>query len=246
MRVAYVNLVDAADLTPLNEEPLFPVTNVQELPLSERWKTTTTTAQVVIDLGSALDVSCFALAGHNATASATATLEGNATDSWGAPSFSQAVTLADTTMLFLSATQTYRYWRLTITDGTNPDGYLQVGRIFLGEYLQFPGITPGARLPRVSTAAVQRAPSGVVFGDKGIQYRAANLQFPVITEAQRGEIDTLFETVDKVDPVFMAVWESSMDYEPALYATVSQDRLDWQKDPLGRGFTLSMTITEAF
>lgn len=37
-----------------------------------------------------------------------------------------------THIYILPATQTYRYWRITISDPTNPDGWVEVGRAFMG------------------------------------------------------------------------------------------------------------------
>ena len=91
---------------------------------------------ITIDLGSAQTITAVALGDHNLTDSATITVKGNTADSWGAPAYSQSVTLADIATLYLS--ESYRYWRFTVDDsGTpNPDDYIQVGILYLGDYLQ--------------------------------------------------------------------------------------------------------------
>jgi hypothetical protein len=245
MRIAYLNLIDDADLTPNVENPLLPVENIQDSHLGRVWRTTglTTTAQIVIDLGSAQDISCIGLAGLNITDDATITIEANSSDSWGAPPFSTTLDVAETMLKFIP-TQTYRYWRVTIADPTNPDFYVEVGRVYLGQYMQMPGIVPGTRIPRQTSSAIDIAPSGAVFGDLGRQFRSAEFSFAGVSNAKRAEIDAMFAVVDRVTPVFIAIWANELTYEMPIYAVIGQDRLDWAKDPGKETFSASMTITE--
>jgi hypothetical protein len=93
------------------------------------------------DLGAALQVQAFVLLDHNLTSGATITLQANSADDWGAPPYSQAVTwTAGTLCLFLD--QTYRWWRLTISDDANPAGYLRASEFYLGAYLEFGILAP--------------------------------------------------------------------------------------------------------
>lgn len=85
---------------------------------------------LVIDLGSAQNVTAFALFDHNLTIGATLTLQGHTADSWGAPSYSQAVTVQDPAHLYLD--ETYRYWRIVPVDGSL--SYFEAGDVFLGAY----------------------------------------------------------------------------------------------------------------
>jgi len=94
---------------------------------SEEW--------IVIDLGSAADIDAFALKYYNLTNTATIKLQGNDSDAWGAPPVD--ITLTKTSGVIaeiFSSTETYRYWRILITDVDNADGYVEMGRAFLGEY----------------------------------------------------------------------------------------------------------------
>jgi hypothetical protein len=102
------------------------------------WRTTADSAEnIVIDLGSAQTPTLFILGDHNLTAAATVTLEGNASDSWGSPSFSYEFTsIADPLYYYIPTTETYRYWRITFVDSANPDTYIEAANLFLGTYLQ--------------------------------------------------------------------------------------------------------------
>lgn len=70
---------------------------------------------------------------------AVVTLQGNETDSWTAPSYSQVVDLSSE-LGFLQSddglhTEALRYWRLKLVD-QNPLGYLELSKLYLGDYLE--------------------------------------------------------------------------------------------------------------
>jgi hypothetical protein len=112
---------------------------------------------IVIDLESATQVTAFVLYDHNISqyydlidvdsyelidvdaaelrvGPSTIDLQGNASDSWGSPSYDQSLTIADPLVLYLD--QTYRYWRLAIDDAGNNDFYVEIGEIYLGDYTE--------------------------------------------------------------------------------------------------------------
>ena len=85
-----------------------------------------------IDLGSAQEVKALILFDHNMTSAATITLKGV-----DPVIFSESVTWASGKILhYLSVATTKRYWQLQITDATNPDGYIEIGEIYLGSYME--------------------------------------------------------------------------------------------------------------
>ncbi len=85
-----------------------------------------------IDLGSAVEVKTLILFDHNLTSTATITLIGV-----DPVLFSEPVTWADDKILhYLSVATTKRYWQLQITDAANPDGYIDIGELFLGPYME--------------------------------------------------------------------------------------------------------------
>lgn len=92
---------------------------------------------IVVDLGSAQTVQALIIMDHNISSGAVITLMGNSSNSWGSPAFSESVTWVDKKILhYLSTSQTYRYWRLAIDDDLNGDGYIEIGELYLGPYLE--------------------------------------------------------------------------------------------------------------
>lgn len=140
MRLFYDNLIDKAGVvvTPITEATGFPAYNVINGQRSWIYRTLATVAleAIVFDLGSAKAVTSVILLDHTLTAGdSLIKLQGNASDSWGAPSFSQTLTWAEDVISAVFASQSYRYWRVTFTkasSGVTRD----IGRIFLGTYFE--------------------------------------------------------------------------------------------------------------
>lgn len=114
-----------------------------------------------IDFETATEVKVLIIDGHNLTDAATITLKGIEP-----PIFSEAVTSpvgGSIIIYYLSAATTKQYWHLQITDNANPDGYIDIGDIFLGSYMELSktyskGFSKGFKLLYDSN----RTPYGIV------------------------------------------------------------------------------------
>lgn len=141
-RVLYQNLIktQTALLTPSTEDAEYPATNLYNDNYSEVWRTTTSASQqtLVINMNAAVSVSAIALGNINFSSSATVKIQWNTSDSWGAPAGEETLNVSGLDgkrrCLYheLSATQTYQYWRLVITDTTLTEDFLELGELSLG------------------------------------------------------------------------------------------------------------------
>ena len=85
-----------------------------------------------IDLGSAQEIKALVIYDHNLSATATITLKGI-----DPTIFSEAITWNGNKIIhYLSVATTKRYWQLQITDDSNTDGYIEIGELYLGGYLE--------------------------------------------------------------------------------------------------------------
>jgi len=201
MIFAWDNLLDAATLTESSQDNNYPAENTQNSQLARVWKTTGVTSEnIVIDLLSAASVTFAAVLGHNLTSSATLKIQGNATNAWGAPTVDETITIAD--LAFKSFTgASLRYWRFTFADATNTDGYLKVGRLYVG-----PKLTPAAAHhvgfteARFDTSETFLSVSGQVFGDIGVEGRLYDYSLPILTNTEKGYFTTMYATTKKVKP----------------------------------------------
>jgi hypothetical protein len=136
--------IDAATVTAENEVATLPATNLQTMQPSETWRTSDATDTfIVADLGAALAVDIVALLKTNLTAAATwrvrgATSEANLTAAPGYDSTavgfwpeSGLAGQAVSGFLYLDPAQSFRWWRIDLSDAANPDGYLEAGRLYI-------------------------------------------------------------------------------------------------------------------
>lgn len=190
----YNNLLDSATLTASSAATGFPAANLQNPFRSKVWTTagvTPGTANLVINHGSAKAVTVVALIGYNwASAPGTLTFQANATDAWGAPSFSQALTWAANPtangnpgiIIKTFASQSYQYNRLNVVYAT---GDWSLGRIYVGTYFQ-----PAKSFSRehgisiVDPSFVSHTIGGQDHIDTITKYRTVEFKCQVTTQAQ--------------------------------------------------------------
>ena len=135
---------DAATITSSSQATDFDDDNAVHDFVSQPWRTTGKASEwIKFDLGTATALTCVGIFAHTLTASATVTLQANATDSWGSPTYSQALTMASDSdsvvleQIVFCLSQEFRWWRITFADAGNANAYIQVGRIIAGAYYEF-------------------------------------------------------------------------------------------------------------
>lgn len=77
------------------------------------------------------------------------------------------------------------YWRVVITDTSNPDGYIQVGRLMLGDYWSVENIRSnfnyGYNRALLSTEKAQQTLSGAVYVTEGVKFRKFSIKFNTLS-----------------------------------------------------------------
>jgi hypothetical protein len=135
--LGYANQVDDAPVSGGSWNASYPLTNIKTRYLYQRARSTSALASastMVIDTGENQTIGVVALIRTNLTTNATVRIQG----------YSNAglTTLVyDSTALAVSVPGEFahaftptaaRYWRIIITNTGNPDGYIEVGRVFIG------------------------------------------------------------------------------------------------------------------
>ena len=145
--IASPALSDAGALTtPGAVAASLPLANLQDMQPSKVCRFTNLTGMAVVcDLGAAAAINLIALVAHNGSAAATWRIRAAATEAvlTAAPGYdSTAVSMWPASgqpsgwavlpsTLFLATAQSFRWWRIDITDAANPAGYWQAGRLVL-------------------------------------------------------------------------------------------------------------------
>ncbi len=231
MQILYENNIEDATIDSSSENPDYDFdTALNDTRLSRTGRTTGVSSQwVKFSFTGTIDVTYICILGANITSGATVTIEANSSDSWGSPAFSQALTYYDGVYITNFTQETYQYWRLTIDDGSNTDGYIEIGFIFLGESLAMPPMLRNQKLPRTTTSTNQKSMRGQLYGNREIILRSASINFAqAITNSYKTNIDTFFETVETIQPFIMLVWENSLDIENPMYCNLTKS-LEWSR-----------------
>jgi len=168
------------------------------------------------DMGTAVNPKAFILVGqrntnHNISASATVTLQGNSTDTWTSPEYSQTLTYDEEVISIFSTTGLHtdalRYWRFIIEDKTNPDLYIQFSKVYLGDLytptrgaVQFP-----LGSDYVDLAKIQASEVGNVFVDIKQQSQDYSLSWFGLTKTEMESLDDFIKEVGLVKPFFISM-----------------------------------------
>jgi hypothetical protein len=132
-------------------------------------------------------------------------------------------------------------------DGSNPDGYVEAGKVFLGTYLTMPGFAPDVEFTDNSTSHVEFSQCGQVYGDDGYQYRTFQFNFPLVTESERQTTKTMFATVGNHTPIFLTVWESNTSTEPVIYGIITESAMRYnQQGQQGLTYSMAFSFREVF
>ncbi len=177
------------------------------------------------NFSSPVEISYLGILAHNLTSSAIVVLQGNTTDSWTTPAYEQTITITNgiDVVVELTTPQTYAFWRLTMADTTNTAGYIQIGLIYLGDYIQLPWSDAGSSaIPLKTTSQTDISDGGQVYLDKGYFYKAPEFTFTDVSQADVVLLETFFRVVDIGIPFILLIWEDALTVEPALYCTLNE------------------------
>lgn len=161
------------------------------------WRSSSVGSPVTIDcnLGTAQAVDVVAICDHNLTATATITILADDEATFTAPPLSEMITWqANNVIRYLTTgTRTYRYWRLSVTDTSNTDGYLRIGSLYLGTYVEF-SRTFAYEWARTREAATY-GPAGALRKPRGVwaQAELIDILYGFMTAADRTKALALFD-----------------------------------------------------
>lgn len=232
LRFYWQNWFDSATVTASSEASGYEVSKLQNRWATWDWHSTaadTAGEWLKADLGSAQPVKSIILENMNLRAGATVTLEGNASDAWGAPSYSLGITItaamvaAKRIVVTLPAARAYQWWRLTMADAGNADGYLAASRMYLGPCFE-PGLRFGPQPTQVrgSGSEVSYSGGGQATAVKRAKYWTYDLPITILGQADANAyadmddecgIDTpLWVCFDSTDEPTNAVYVHFMEH----------------------------------
>ncbi len=252
MQIFYNNYITDTSLTASSASEGYDVDNLKVSQLKKDFNFTGNNESVIMSFSNATEIKTFIVDMGNMSSTATITLEGNATNVWTSPSYSQVLSKTDTAA-YLLLDETYQYWRITMDDSTVTTitiGYLFIG----GDYLQMPQIDPTVELFYNTTSSTTISISGQVYGDRGYEFMDTTFNFPEITEdattiqgidvATRKEVLTFFNTVHNNKPFWVFLFSNDLDEHPPLFCILANKSLSMRMSSSKKCFSTTLSLRE--
>lgn len=132
-----------ASLTASSENTAYPKTNVYNRNCAQPWRTNNASSAHTMDndFGAATTIDTVGLANVNFTSAATVKIQASDLSNFSVLNLDDTINVSGMALdppyynIYhkCSSSQSRRYWRLSITDTANPDGFYEVGEWFLGQ-----------------------------------------------------------------------------------------------------------------
>ena len=217
------NKVDTATLTESSENSMLPAENVQNARAGKVWETTgaSVNQNIVVDMGSTQAATYLGLV-HPDENLTPGNIQGNATDSWGSPSFDETITGSGKTHVYkFSVGALVRYYRFTFTQPVSTPSKL--GRLFIGgattltQNMDYEGFA----IHNVDRSSTVKADGGS-YSDQRLGHKRLTLPFSDITEATKTTLqETIFDVVGTHTPFFIQPDETETGADDWYYVKFS-------------------------
>jgi len=232
MRIAYTNLIDSSTITASTAITNYPFTNVQNQRLASTYRTSTLSAiEIVVALPSYVsEITTFAIMGHNLTSAAIIsvslnTLENITYNDDMILKFFQfeagtiiteagdSLLIEDGNNIITEASTLPSYAYIHISDASNPDGYIEIGRLWLGSYITIdPSSLEDFRVIKKRSDIVTHGKNRNKYGSIGTGWRRFELSFPQTQEATISLINTMYDSVGNHSSFIFCNFDVIRDY----------------------------------
>lgn len=250
MRIAFKNYLDDAILTASSTLINRSVDDLKIPHLTRSFSFGSSSGNIVIDLGEEKKITCFVLGGTNLKDGDTMLLQGNQSDEWETPAYSTNVHYyKKNQLLFLD--KTYQYWRTSISSAVD---MVTIGHIFIGQFIQMPGIDPNYDFSFNRTDSLTLSGMLQPYGDIGYAHFSAKFSFDNIkdsptvikgkTIATRSEILEMWNHVGSITPVYLAIWEEDLDLEPPIFCILNQSTVKTSRDDKYKSYKTEINVQE--
>ncbi len=209
MRIFFDDLIDSAVLTTSSSNVDFPVSNLLNLIPSRVYKTGATLTEefIIFDLVTPQLVTSFIAFNQNFDSTETTVkIQGNAINDFSSPSIDETLTVTvgePITKIFTGGS--FRFWRFVFTKASSGD-VKSIGRIFLGDFktLEDPSFQ-GYSINLQDLSESEKSIGGQTFSEAKSQFRELTLNFPIVEETFRNDMDIIFKTVGTHTTFFIQV-----------------------------------------
>ena len=165
-----------------------------------------------------------AIVNHNLSADATIKIQGNDYDSWEGTPLDTEMTWRDGPIVTFMTSASYPFWRFYIINQNVEDGYYEVGRFMLGEYLQ---VDPSSlvEFPEKHVRNDRQAfsKSNQFYADQGSGWKELKYKFVNTNDTMKDKIETMWDLNGKHTPLLLMNYDTSFSIIPPLYCAIIKD-----------------------
>lgn len=208
-------------ITSSSSDPSFPVSNLKHPFRSKKWRSTgCSNENIVFDMRTSEDVDSVVViwpkeTGVRLTSAAVITIQANATNVWTSPAVSEILTVSDSYELashYFTTDKSYRFWRITIQDPTNTDGYVELGVVWIGKAMLLQDSENGFKYNLVDKSKTVRTDYGHKYVDRLPKVASLTVNFKYLDYEDAQILETAFRTNGTYDPVLFI-----MDAEGSVF-----------------------------
>lgn len=206
----------------------FPAGNVINDFVNRPWRSNppiTNPEYVSFDMGSAKSMTCAGIVGHNFSSGATVKLQRSPDNSvWTDVGTFTILLDADgnvlkRVVLFFSSIS-YRYWRIHIVDTSNPAGYVEMGRVIIGDYYEpSRNYNDYFAIEYIDPSEEQRAAGRDPIYRQQTIYRRATVSFEYMDDTQRNKFIAMFLKVGNTKPMLLALDPTDAPSQESMYCS---------------------------
>ena len=171
-----------------------------------------------------ITVDSAAILNHNLSADATIKIQGNDFDSWTGPPVDETMAWRAETIVTFITSVSYPFWRFLITDPNVSDGYFEVGRFVLAEYLQ---IDPSSLIEfpekHIRNDRVAFSRSNQHYADTGSGWKELSYKFVNSGDTMKKKVETMWNLNGKHTPIIIMNYDSTFTIIPPVYASITND-----------------------
>lgn len=227
MRIIYNNRWDAYTLTESSEDSSYPAENTQDIRLAKPWRTGTASAATIdLDAGTGITITadCAAIIEHNLGSAATLSIQASTAATFTPVALSANMTWRDGPIVVYFTAGTYRYWRINISDTSNPDGYYEIGRIMLSEYMQ---VDPSSMVEfpeeHIRNDRVAFSRSNQLYADEGVGWKQLHYRFEYASNSAKTLVETMWNANGKYTPLLIMNYNTTFTVIEPLYCSIVED-----------------------
>jgi hypothetical protein len=238
LRIVYDNAADSGTLTATSTAGSLAATNMQIDKKSKVWRSVGTSATLTCSWSSIKLINCVILPFCNFSSTATAIVRVYDAASGGTLLYTSPSTLVTPTVpvgywglgtqplgvnaysygfsqharVWLPSTYSARRVEITITDSSNPSGYLEVARFVTGNYWS-PMYNTGFGIPLVTidSSVQSRSQAGDLITSVGFKYKKMSIDLNWLVDSDRSRFLAMLQTNGSAKAVFVSVFPEDVD-----------------------------------